>query len=83
MAMSTIFKTFAFAGTASVLAMGAALADPLPSWNETSTKSDILSFIDGVTTPGSDTYVTPKDRIAVFDNDGTLWSEQPVYFQFI
>lgn len=83
MALSTYFKTLAFAGTTSVLAMGAALADPLPSWSETETKSSILSFIDGVTTPGTDTYVTPKDRIAVFDNDGTLWSEQPVYFQFL
>ena len=66
-----------------VLAASAAIADPLPSWNETDAKSRIMSFVDDVTDPSLDTYVTPDDRIAVFDNDGTLWSEQPVYFQLI
>lgn len=64
-----------------VLSATSALADPLPSWNGGETKSAIISFVEGVTDPGSDTYVTPADRIAVFDNDGTLWAEQPVYFQ--
>lgn len=58
-------------------------ADPLPSWTETATKAAIIDFVEGVTTPGSADYVTPADRIAVFDNDGTLWAEQPVYFQLI
>ena len=58
-------------------------ADPLPSWNETEAKTRIISFVESVTDPEADTYVTPSDRIAVFDNDGTLWSEQPLYFQFI
>jgi phosphoglycolate phosphatase-like HAD superfamily hydrolase len=62
---------------------GIALADPLPSWNETDAKARIIAFVDGVTDTDSDTYVTPADRIAVFDNDGTLWGEQPVYFQFL
>ena len=66
-----------------VLTASAAIADPLPSWNETDAKSRIMSFVDDVTDPSLDTYVTPGDRIAVFDNDGTLWSEQPVYFQLI
>ena len=66
-----------------VLAASAAIADPLPSWNETDAKSRIMSFVDDVTDPSLDTYVTPGVRIAVFDNDGTLCGEQPVYFQLI
>ena len=55
--------------------------DPLPSWNEGSTKESILKFVRGVTTSGGPSFVKPEERIAVFDNDGTLWSEQPFYFQ--
>jgi phosphoglycolate phosphatase-like HAD superfamily hydrolase len=55
---------------------------PLPSWNEGSTKQSILDFVRTVTTPGGPHFVKPEERIAVFDNDGTLWSEQPSYFQF-
>ncbi|MCL5776156.1 haloacid dehalogenase-like hydrolase [Limibaculum sp. FT325] len=61
----------------------AATADPLPSWNETEAKSRIIAFVEGVTDTGSASYVSPADRVAVFDNDGTLWAEQPVYFQFL
>jgi hypothetical protein len=57
--------------------------DPLPSWNEGQTKQAILSFIHEVTDPNNADYVKPSDRIATFDNDGTLWSEQPMYFQLI
>ena len=56
--------------------------DPLPSWNEGSTRQNILNFVREVTTPGTPHFVQPEERIAVFDNDGTLWSEQPFYFQF-
>ena len=56
-------------------------SDPLPSWNEGSAKQSILNFVRGVTTAGDPQFVEPKERIAVFDNDGTLWSEQPFYFQ--
>lgn len=56
-------------------------ADPLPSWSETEAKARITGFVDSVTDPASPDYVTPADRVAVFDNDGTLWAEQPVYFQ--
>ncbi|NOD75338.1 MULTISPECIES: HAD family phosphatase [unclassified Ruegeria] len=59
------------------------LADPLPSWTNSHAKDQIVAFVDGVTSQNSPNYVTPSDRIAVFDNDGTLWAEQPVYFQFI
>lgn len=53
----------------------------LPSWNEGKSRQAIESFVQRVTTPGSPDFVPPADRIAVFDNDGTLWSEQPMYVQ--
>ncbi len=56
-------------------------ADPLPSWNDGPTKQSIVTFVEKVTTPGSPGFVPPAERIAVFDNDGTLWAEQPMYFQ--
>ncbi len=59
----------------------AVLIDPLPSWNEGSTKQAILDFVEDVTNPTCDCFVAEADRIAVFDNDGNLWSEQPAYFQ--
>ena len=58
-------------------------ADPLPSWNDTATKKAIITFVESVTTKGSPDFVPPAERIATFDNDGTLWSEKPVYFQLI
>jgi phosphoglycolate phosphatase-like HAD superfamily hydrolase len=65
------------------LPLGAWAAEPLPSWHDGAAKTAILDFVAAVTTEGGDGYVAPEDRIAVFDNDGTLWSEQPVYFQFL
>lgn len=59
------------------------LADPLPSWNDGSSKQAIISFVKKTTTKGSADFVEPTKRIAVFDNDGTLWAEQPLYFQAI
>ncbi len=56
-------------------------ADPLASWNDTDTKKAIVTFVERVTEEGSPDYVAPAERIATFDNDGTLWSEQPMYFQ--
>ena len=56
-------------------------ADPLPSWRDGRTKQAILDFIARVTKQGGPDYVPPAERIAVFDNDGTLWAEKPVYFQ--
>lgn len=56
--------------------------DPLPSWNDGESKKAILAYVKEVTDPKSSTFIAIPDRIATFDNDGTLWSEQPLYFQF-
>jgi hypothetical protein len=56
-------------------------ADPLPSWNDTAPKKAIVSFVERVTKEGSPGFVPANERVATFDNDGTLWSEQPMYFQ--
>lgn len=56
-------------------------SDPLPSWNDGPTKQAVLDFVTKVTEPESGDYVSPADRIATFDNDGTLWLEQPYYTQ--
>ena len=53
----------------------------LPSWSDSGARHAIIGFVDRVTTRGSPDYVAPAERIAVFDNDGTLWSEQPMYVQ--
>ncbi|RAJ06587.1 haloacid dehalogenase-like hydrolase [Chitinophaga skermanii] len=53
----------------------------LSGWNESTARTKIMQFIDAVTDPNDPNYVKPADRIAVFDNDGTLWSEHPFYFQ--
>ena len=58
-----------------------ASSDPLPSWNEGANKQRIVEFVKAVTTEGGKDYVAPQDRIAVFDNDGTLWLEYPMYTQ--
>ena len=56
-------------------------ADPLPSWNDGAAKQSIVKFVEGVTREGSPDFVPVPERIATFDNDGTLWAEQPLYFQ--
>jgi phosphoserine phosphatase len=61
----------------------ATAADPLPSWNDTEPKRSILAFVERVTREGTDDFVPVHERIATFDNDGTLWCEQPMYFQMI
>jgi phosphoglycolate phosphatase-like HAD superfamily hydrolase len=60
-----------------------AAEDPLPSWNDTAPKKAIISFVDKVTKEGGPDFVPPEVRIATFDNDGTLWCEQPMYFQVL
>ncbi len=57
------------------------ITNPLPSWSDTENKKAIMQFVESVTDEDSPDYRPPSDRIAVFDNDGTLWSERPVYFQ--
>jgi hypothetical protein len=60
-----------------------AQGDPLPSWNATPTKQAIVEFVGRVTKPGGPDFVPPAERIATFDNDGTLWVEQPMYVQMV
>jgi hypothetical protein len=57
------------------------MSDPLPSWNDGAAKANIVAFVTGVADPASTAFVPAPDRVAVFDNDGTLWAEQPMYFQ--
>jgi phosphoserine phosphatase len=74
-------KTLALLGAAFLPTFAAAQTDPLPSWNEGPSKQAIVKFVGDVTAPGGPSFVPVPERIAVFDNDGTLWSEQPMYFQ--
>ena len=66
-----------------LLANVAFAADPLPSWNDTASKKAIVAFVEKVTKEGSPDFVPVAERIATFDNDGTLWAEQPMYFQLL
>jgi phosphoserine phosphatase len=56
-------------------------AEPLVSWNDGAAKQAIVAFVQATTTASSAKFIAPSERIAVFDNDGTLWAEQPLYFQ--
>jgi hypothetical protein len=78
-------RAFGSVGLAVVLAaltIATAAPDPLPSWNDGPAKRAIVAFVGKVTNEGSPDFVPAPERIATFDNDGTLWSEQPMYFQF-
>jgi hypothetical protein len=70
------------ASLAASVPLGHAADDPLPSWNAGKAKDDIIGFVQKVTAEGSKDFVPANLRIATFDNDGTLWAEQPMYFQF-
>jgi phosphoglycolate phosphatase-like HAD superfamily hydrolase len=74
-----------FIGVVLILLIASAVqaADPLPSWNDGPAKQAILAFVAEVTKQGGPNFVAPDERIATFDNDGTLWSEQPMYFQLL
>ena len=74
-------KTRSLALAAALSATCAFAADLLPSWNDTTTKKAIVSFVEKVTKEGSPDFVPVAERIATFDNDGCLWAEQPFYFQ--
>lgn len=69
------------AALAAALVAAATAAQPLPSWNDGPAKRAIVQFVTDATTPGHPAFVPAAERIAVFDNDGALWSEQPMYFQ--
>ena len=73
------------AGTAAVVlsATAHAQSDPLPSWHDKAPKKAIMEFVKATTTPGNPKFVPVPERIATFDQDGTLWVEHPLYSQFI
>src|SRR6266700_8142033 len=73
---SAAIALLAISSTASSLAQ-----EVLPSWNDTTARKNIVTFVERVTTQGSPDFVPPAERIATFDNDGTLWAEQPIYTQ--
>jgi hypothetical protein len=75
---------FAVAAAVIIAVRGAAAAqtDPLPSWNDGAARRAIMKFVPATTRAGAPAYIPPEQRIATFDNDGTLWAEQPIYFQF-
>ncbi|HYK65635.1 MAG TPA: HAD family hydrolase [Patescibacteria group bacterium] len=72
------FSAAAFVGPLPLRAQG---SDPLPSWNEGPAKNSILDFVRATTNPGDPKFVAPDQRIATFDQDGTLWVEHPIYTQ--
>jgi len=69
-------------GDGDAAATGAAQSVALSSWNEGAARTTILEFVERVTRQGSPDYVEPRHRVATFDNDGTLWAEKPLYFEF-
>ena len=75
--------TLLTAALALLAGAAAALADALPSWREGASRTAILDFVAAAADPDAPGFVPPAERIAVFDNDGTLWGEQPAYFQFL
>lgn len=82
--MSLSRRTFLSAAAALPVIPGApaaGTADPLPAWTDGATRKAILDFVTRTTTPGGPDFIPPSERIAVFDNDGTLWCEQPMYVQ--
>ncbi|HJX09924.1 MAG TPA: HAD family hydrolase [Candidatus Binatia bacterium] len=83
--MKTAYKqnliAAALIGALAFIATVAHAADSLPSWNDGKARQSIIEFVEKVTKPGSPDFVPAPERIATFDNDGTLWAEQPMYFQ--
>ena len=81
--MKRIRSTFALLAIVLASHTTAQAQDPLPSWNDGKAKQSIVGFVEKVTKEGSSDFVPPNERIATFDNDGTLWAEQPMYFQLL
>ena len=79
--ISAVFMLLMFVLTSCASLTHADLSDPLPSWNDGAAKTAIIKFVSATTQKDGRDYVPPAERIAVFDNDGTLWAEQPMYFQ--
>jgi haloacid dehalogenase-like hydrolase len=76
--LATLLLAFGLCGHSGAFAQ---VGDPLPSWNDGAVKKSITDFVARVTAPGTADFVPVPERIATFDNDGTLWAEQPIYFQ--
>ena len=74
-------RRIVFACLLLLLRVEAASASPLASWNDGPATARLIAFVESVSKPGGKDFVPPAERIAVFDNDGTLWAEQPLYFQ--
>ena len=70
-------------GALLIICASTVVADVLPSWKDGTTRTAIIDFVERVTEPGSADFVPVDERIAVFDNDGNLWAEKPVYFQLL
>jgi phosphoserine phosphatase len=81
--MNCLYKSILIWVLLAVSGSAFAGSDPLPSWNDGASKKAVITFVKAVTSKGSPSYVEPAERIATFDNDGTLMSEQPIYFQFL
>ncbi len=79
--MKRIARAIALLGWLLITATSASAQQLLPSWNEGPVKERILAFVQAATDKAGKDFVPPPERIAVFDNDGTLWAEQPAYFQ--
>jgi hypothetical protein len=78
--MTKALRTLVVVVLAGWLVLPASAQDaPLPSWNDGPARTAIIEFVEAVTTEGGADFVPPDERIAVFDNDGTLWVEQPLY----
>src|SRR5438270_8601396 len=81
--MKTVHRTFFLLAITLAGFTTARAQDPLSSWNDTAPKKAIVAFVEKVTKEGSSDFVPPAERIATFDNDGTLWAEQPMPFQIL
>src|SRR5262245_32475249 len=78
----TTFKASSSVLLLLAVVQNASCQDPLPSWNDGPVKKSLMDFVVRVTKEGGLEFVPVPERIAAFDNDGTLWCEQPMYFQF-
>jgi hypothetical protein len=76
---SAFARLFALGAVLALSARANAQTDPLPSWNDGAAKQAIIDFVMDTTAQGGPNFVPPEDRIATFDQDGTLWVEHPVY----
>src|SRR5436309_11531986 len=81
--LSMVASMLVLAASLTLAAQVLAQTDPLPSWNDGPAKKAIVDFVQATTTQGSPKFVPPPERIATFDQDGTLWVEHPIYSQLM